>query len=80
MLEINLSIACYPEAEVVVIMKEVSLEPHLRGGSLYLGVQLPGDEVLRPHLTLGLGRPGPLFEQFLVRGYQWLQVVTIEDP
>ena len=79
-LKINLSVACYPEAEVIVITKEASLEPHLRGGSLYLGVLLPGDKVLHPHLPLGLGRPGPPSEQFLVRNYQWLPVVTSEDP
>ena len=79
-LEINLSVARCPEAEIVVITKEASLEPHLQGGSLCLGVLLPGDEVLCPHLPIGLGRLGPPSEQVLVRSYQWLPVVTSGDP
>ena len=61
---------------------QASLEPHLQGGSLCLGVLLPGDEVLCPHLPIGLGRLGPPSEQVLVRsyhGYRWLPV-GIPDP
>ena len=67
-LEIYLSVARCPDAEIVMITKEANIEPHLQGGGLCLGMLLPGGDVPCPHCLLGFGRPGP--EQLLVQAYQ----------